>query len=378
MPFILRVALLYVAIFATTGIQLPFLPIWLSVKGFDDRTIGVVLAMSTAARVMVVPFSSRAADRFVSLNTAIAIAFVAAASTFSLIGFGDRLQTVAFTCVFAAAIGGTALPLVEAYSLHGLAAGGHAYGPVRSWGSIAFIVGNLAAGLLAGMVTPGEFVWVIVAAYWIGVLPALALPAVATRAAPAPELSSRSLVAIPGLLAVVVASSLIQASHGVFYGFGTLHWKAMGLAGTTIGALWALSVVMEIVLFAVSGRFPAALGPLPLLVAGGLGAALRWTIMAFDPPLALLPALQCLHALSFGATHLGAVQFVARSAPPGRAATVQGMLTLANGAGMALAMAVAGQAYAALDARAYAVMVLPALGGALIAAVMLWRRQPNA
>jgi PPP family 3-phenylpropionic acid transporter len=100
--------------------------------------------------------------------------------------------------------------------------------------------------------------------------------------------------------------------------------------------------------------------------------------MAFDPPLALLPALQCLHALSFGATHLGAVQFVARSAPPGRAATVQGMLTLANGAGMALAMAVAGQAYAALDARAYAVMVLPALGGALIAAVMLWRRQPNA
>ncbi len=32
--------------------------------------------------------------------------------------------------------------------------------------------------------------------------------------------------------------------------------------------------------------------------------------MAFDPPFVLLPFLQCLHALSFCATHMGAMQFL--------------------------------------------------------------------
>jgi PPP family 3-phenylpropionic acid transporter len=376
MPFILRVTLLYMAIFMATGIQLPFLPIWLAAKGFDDRTIGIVLAMATAARIMVVPFSSRAADRFFNLGTAIAIAIVAGAAAFTLIGLNDRIQTIAAACIFAAAIGGTVLPLVEAYSLDGLAARGHAYGPVRGWGSIAFIVGNLAAGLFAGMVAPAEFIWILIAAYWLGVLPALALPPIGTNRAiaTAPAAPKRPLSSIPGLLPVVVASSLIQASHAVFYGFGTLHWKAIGLGSVAIGALWALSVVMEIILFAASARFPPAIGPLPLLAIGGAGAALRWAVMALDPPLAVLPLLQCLHALSFGATHLGAVQFVARSAPAGRTATVQGTLTLANGAGMTVAMAIAGQAYAVLDARAYVIMVLPALAGAAIGVVMIRRR----
>ena len=47
---------------------------------------------------------------------------------------------------------------------------------------------------------------------------------------------------------------------------------------------------------------------------GGAGAVLRWTAMAFDSPVALLPVLQCLHGLSFGATHLGAMHALARLA----------------------------------------------------------------
>ena len=53
--------------------------------------------------------------------------------------------------------------------------------------------------------------------------------------------------------------------------------------------------------------------------------------MALDPPRALLPLLQCLHGLSFGATHLGALAFIARAAPAGLAATAQGYLAVAGG-----------------------------------------------
>jgi hypothetical protein len=52
--------------------------------------------------------------------------------------------------------------------------------------------------------------------------------------------------------------------------------------------------------------------------------------MAFDPPFVLLPFLQCLHALSFCATHIGAMQFLARVAAPGQMATAQGDLAAAQ------------------------------------------------
>src|SRR2546421_4577620 len=111
-----------------------------------------------------------------------------------------------------------------------------------------------------------------------------------------------------GFIPVAVAASLVQASHAVYYGFSTLAWTASGLSGLAVGSLWALGVVAEIVLFAVSGRL--RLRPASLLGIGAAGAAVRWSLMASDPPLALVPLLQCLHGLSFGATFLGAVQFV--------------------------------------------------------------------
>ena len=66
--------------------------------------------------------------------------------------------------------------------------------------------------------------------------------------------------------------------------------------------------------------------------------------MAFDPPSALLPVLQCLHALSFGAAHLGALGFVARLAP---------------------AMGLSGFLYARWGSLAYSAMALAAILGGL-------------
>jgi PPP family 3-phenylpropionic acid transporter len=166
-------------------------------------------------------------------------------------------------------------------------------------------------------------------------------------------------------LIVVVATSLIQASHAVYYGFSTIHWQSEGYSGTTIGALWAIGVIAEIVLFAVSARLPDAIEPITLLMVGAVGAAVRWAVMAFDPPVAVLPLAQCLHALSFGATHLGSLAFVARAAPAGLGATAQGYLSVALGLVIAGATSAAGVLYARYGAAAYGAMALTAGAGGL-------------
>ena len=167
----------------------------------------------------------------------------------------------------------------------------------------------------------------------------------------------------PAFVAALAAASLIQSSHAVFYGFSALQWRAEGLDGSAIAGLWALGVAAEIVLFALQGRLPAYLTPALLIVVGGLGATLRWSVMALNPPAVLLPLVQLLHALSFGATHLGALGFVAQRAPAGQGATAQGYLALAIGTTMAAMTGMSGVLYGAYGVRAYAAMALAAVAG---------------
>jgi len=100
---------------------------------------------------------------------------------------------------------------------------------------------------------------------------------------------------------------------------------------------------------------------------GAAGAVVRWSAMAFDPPPALLVPLQCLHALSFGATHLGALGVVARAAPAELGATAQGYLAVALGLVMAAAMGLSGVLYARFGGLAYGAMALAAAAGGIFA-----------
>src|SRR3546814_7791437 len=54
------------------------------------------------------------------------------------------------------------------------------------------------------------------------------------------------MVADRRFLAFVAAAGSAQASHSVFYGFGTIAWRRIGFDDTVIGMLWTLGVVAEI------------------------------------------------------------------------------------------------------------------------------------
>jgi PPP family 3-phenylpropionic acid transporter len=90
--------------------------------------------------------------------------------------------------------------------------------------------------------------------------------------------------------------------------------------------------------------------------------------------MALLPLLQCLHALSFGATHLGSMQFIAHIAGDRDAAVAQGDFATVVAIGSAAATAASGLLYYALGDSGYAVMAILALcGGACLAPALRLR-----
>ena len=160
------------------------------------------------------------------------------------------------------------VPLTDAYALRGVARYGLNYGPLRLWGSAAFVVGALVCGLLVDVIAPRHLIWVIAAMAGLGALVSLGLqPLDHPKPAPATPHRAGALLRDRGFLAIILAAALIQGSHAAYYTFASITWQAAGLGGLTIAGLWVLGVLAEIVVFALSPRFT--------LLAGGAGGDRR-------------------------------------------------------------------------------------------------------
>jgi len=370
--FALKLGLFYAAYFFFGGVQLPFFPLWLEARGLDARDIGLIIAVPALVRIIVTPIVTHQADRYQALEATLVIG-----SMVGLIGVtvtGLVASPIAILLAFAVAMAALSpmLSLSDAYALSGLGARERNYGPVRLWGSVAFIAGNVGAGFLLERMAPGHLIWLIVSALAVVVVAALALTPLDPSPRPVaatPAASPKTLLRNPAFLAVVLASSMVQGSHAFYYGFSAVQWRAEGLDGRLIGLLWGLGVLAEIVLFAAQGRLPVFARPELFLMLGAAGGALRWAAMALDPPAAALPALQLLHAASFGATHLGTLGFLAAKAPARQFATAQGIVAVTGGITMAGATALSGVLFAAFGSIAYAAMASAAVAGGAAAYV---------
>jgi PPP family 3-phenylpropionic acid transporter len=373
--FVLRLALFYGAFFVYLGLSMPFIPAWLAAKGLDAREIGIVLAAPMVVRVFAVPLATRLADRFGMLRRALIAASFASVAGFALVGAVSGFVAILATYALATALLAPVMPFADALALRGLRSHTASYGSVRLWGSVTFIVANVVGGLLLARLGAANVIWAVVAALALGAAAALALDPPAPEAgAPAESRTpAGSVWRAPGFVAVVMGASLIQASHAVMYGFATLQWSARGIPGPAIGVLWAIGVIAEVGLFALSSRMVGWFGAIGMILLGGLGGVVRWTAMAFDPPTAALPLLQGLHALSFAATHLGTMHYLAQVAPARRGATAQGDFVAVQGIVFAAAMGLSGGLVEAYGSHAYGAMAAAAAVGAVFAAWALGR-----
>ena len=205
-----RLSAFYAAMFVFAGIVLPFFPVWLAAKGLDSRATGIVLAVPMLMRLISVPLIARLADRWSAFRAVLIAASFGSALTYVLLsqvaGFVPILLAVALASLATA----PGMPLTDAYALKGLGLRGRAYGPVRLWGSVAFVAANVGGGLVIDRIAPIDIIWLLVAA--LGVVAAVSL---ALRPL-APEISvpqafgdlDRKLLLSPGFWAITAAAGL--------------------------------------------------------------------------------------------------------------------------------------------------------------------------
>lgn len=378
-----RLSLFYAASFLVVGVQLPFWPVWLAGRGLDPRQIAAVFAAAIWAKVFVTPLVGALADRL-GRRRAVMIALAATACA----AYAGLWPIAGFWLLLAInLIGGMAqsalMPLGDSITLAAVRDEGLDYGRVRVWGSVSFIVAAVGSGLVLAAYPhaqglDNQVLLLVLAASGVLLAACIGMPP-ASGAASARRLRWSELgrfAADPRFWVFVVSAAALQSSHQLYYGFGTLYWRQLGFSDTVIGVLWAEGVVAEIALFWYSAPLVARFGPLGLMGLGGAAGILRWSLMGVLPSLEAAAVLQLLHAATFGAAHLGAMHFMARSVPPSAAASAQSLYSaLSAGFGSGLVMLVAGALYARWGGGAYPFMAL--LSAAGLGGVFVLRRMPG-
>lgn len=379
MPLPVRLGLFYGAIFIGTGASSPYFPVWFADRGMSGAQIGLILSLPMLARAFTAPLLAVWADSFRLRRTALVFLALGVMATFALMALPGGFAWWMVVWFAASSMYSTLSPLTDVIVLRRARLDGFNYGWPRGIGSAAFIVGNLGMGaLLAKGSSDLVLVW-MVAAVALTALGARFLlpPDPVHEGGHAAALSDRmaglgGLLRDPVFMTAVISAGLIQSAHAFYYSFSTLAWKQQGISEATTGVLWAVGVAVEIAFMWFLEPWRRRVGPRNLLVLGGAAAVVRWTALAFSPPLWALFPLQALHTLSYAATFLASLQLVEMLSSSRNASAAQALNSALSGGVLAgLATIVSGWLFDRAGAQGYLLMSAMSLAG-LIGAVRLY------
>lgn len=377
-----RMGLQYVLLFGASGVSLPFAGLWFRSQGLSGAEIGVLLAAPMLGRVATGPLLAVWADGFRTRRAPIALLGLMMALGYGGAGLLEFFPLRALCWFIGATAAAALIPLSDVLTLRLAARDGFTFALPRGCGSVAFVAVNVGMGaLLLGAPVDVIVVWITVMGLAIALAGALVLPAEPVGEGAPLRKRDRfrglgRLLKDPVFMTAIFAVGAVQAAHAFQYGFSALLWKAQGISEAVTGQLWAFGVVVEVALMWLfePWRRKAGIGPWLLLVVGAAGAVVRWTAMAFAPPLWLLWPLQGLHALSFAATFLAGVQIVERLAPRDTQTAAQTLSSvLSAGVLIGIATALSGELYDRFGAAGYGAMAVMSAAG-LLAALTLRRK----
>ena len=366
-----RLALFYGTYFAAVGIHLPFWPLWLESRGLRPTEIGYVLAAAFWPRIVTSFLIPSLADRFGERRRPMILLAGVTLVGLALFSVARDVPVLLALSLITGASWAAILPLGETVVLHAARRRGLEYGRIRLWGSLTFILGAIGVGEWLESAGPEVVLWSIALTVACTLVACILLSEAPTAAAGPTWRAFRRLARQRRFLGFVAAAGLMQASHAVYYGFATLHWRAAGHGELVIGLLWAEGVVAEIALFAGAAALLRRIDPLRLLtLAGGL-TAIRWGLTAQSAELVVLVPAQALHAASFGAVHLAAMHYLRDNTPPEVHASAQGFYAAIGIAlPFGLLTPIAGWLYGLIGGGAFLAMTALALAGTALAATL--------
>ncbi|MBN5321847.1 3-phenylpropionate MFS transporter [Serratia marcescens] len=308
-------ALSYFTYFFSYGIFLPFWGVWLKGEGIAPETIGMLLGAGLVARFLgSLLIAPRVKDpsHLVSALRLLALLTLAFAVGFCFgNGWGWLMLVIAGFNLFFSPL----VPLTDALAATWQKQMRMDYGRVRLWGSLAFVIGSALTGQLVAVWGHNAILYSLIFSVLAMLLGMLLKPSVMpqgeARTHSGAERSLWALLKEGPVWRFLLCVTLLQGAHAGYYSFGSIYWQEAGYSASTIGYLWSLGVVAEVIIFASSNVLFRRWNARNLLLLSACCGVLRWSLMAYSTELGWLLLIQILHCGTFTVCHLAAMRFIA-------------------------------------------------------------------
>jgi MFS transporter, PPP family, 3-phenylpropionic acid transporter len=359
-----RLSAFYFTFFVYGGAYVAYFPLYLADRGLSAVEIAWVLALPPLARTFAPAAWGWLADVSGAHRGIVVFSCAVTAAAFAFLPFTPH---IALLIALMSVLSAGALPLVEAITLGSLAGQPGRYGPIRLWGSVGFIAAVFAGGAWLDF-QPVALLPAALALFMLLTLgAALVLPPGTAHAGS----QAVRLRFTPEVRALLAAGFCMAVAHGALYAFFSLYLEQHGYSGTTIGMLWTLGVLAEIVVFLYLPQLFRRYALSSILAASLLCAVLRFLAIGWaTDELWIVLLAQLLHAATFGSFHAASVAAVHRVFPPTAQATGQTLFSsVSYGAGAAAGTLLAGWGWEAGGGQlAFSVAAAASLAGAFFAA----------
>lgn len=373
-------AVVYVVIFASGGIQLPLTALAMERAGYAPTTIGAMWAARALMGAFVPVLWGLLADRIGSARPLL----IGSLS----IGGGLLLwlstSPEPWVCVLIFALYGLFTnpsgSLLDGMTLTALGARKEHFGRWRAYGTVGF---GLSTLIVTFALERG----------WLMALPSSLFPlcacftgggaVVVWRLVPRlarPHLSDPRLIVAafrqPILLGLIGIGTVLWASHAAYASFLAPLTERVGLSSSVIGWTVAAGVVVEAICMASSTSILRLLGARRIIIGAAVLAVLRWLLASVTVDAVPFVALHAVHGLTFGLFFIVMSGLVAERSPPELRQASQGLLSsLSFGLGGFIGGLACGQAmeHSAMASSTWLTMAAIA-AVAVVASVVFTRR----
>jgi PPP family 3-phenylpropionic acid transporter len=384
----LRASIYQFTVYIPSGVASVFLGIWLSDHGIPADQIGVINALPTLCLLFLNMIVGRLADRAADWRTAlIAISFLSALAPLALY-FVSEFWGILLIWALCATTNGLVAPVIDAATVRMTRRNGTDFGAIRAWATVGYIFAAGGIGLFLNVLGSAAFVSLYVAMVIARALLSLLLPrfrspaAQVTLASTTPlsvASSSRLRDALqPWFVLPLFAFALVNSSNAIIGSFAALLWHENGIPSYYLGPLLGFSAVGEAALMFAWRRFGGRVSARTMILVCAVAGLIRFTIMAFNPPVEVLFFTQLLHAFSFGMGYFGMVHFIANWTNEANAAEAQGFANMLSMAASMTALIVFGVLVEHFGANAFFYSTFTALLAIGCVLLSLKMRPPKA
>ena len=307
-----RLSRFYFFYYFFVGSFVPYWGIYLQSENFSPSSIGILLSLFQISRIVAPNFWGWLAD-----HTGHRVKWIKLTSFLGLIGFIGVFWAKGFFWIFLvmsalSLFTSSTLPLAESLTLAHLATTDGHYSRIRLWGSIGFIVASLFLGYLIDFQGINILLWVLLIAQAIIFFLSNTIPETQDIQHKTNDLSIWKIIKTPSVIALLIGCTLMVSAHGVLYNFYSIYLKDHGYSSGTIGWLWAVGVICEILIFMAMPKILQRYSLKAILLVSLFLGVIRFILIGASPDhLYLLFIAQMFHAATFGSFHAASIEVIA-------------------------------------------------------------------